>query len=317
MEEEDVATFFIPLVIYKEVVEIGQVLLAESVCCAIFGTLNSEEYRQIRPEQLPKVDWNYGLNRSDPLWTFRTGYKTLGRDLTLYRRLRTLYNCLRSGPVRVKHYQPRGSYSFHLFEEGFKIPIELGRKWGLEHNSAINVEWDIANGTHPHAFAPLATGADDGRKVGIRVFTTENEHWIIRNTESAVPLANTLHDLLTGQIVGKRYRWDSSRKFIFRSQEYNETQNVANMDDFQPQTRIGLPYEEKFVWGDPTRRHETRPEDVIVQEPKDKEIEMDDSSFAETLEYQRYLQYLYRKYLLPHHRDLQSQGCRIDTGDEN
>jgi hypothetical protein len=73
-------------------------------------------------------------------------------------------------------------------------------------------------------------------------------NWIIRNTESAVPLANTLHDLLTGQIVGKRYGWDSSRKFIFRSDEYNETQNVANGDDFQPQPRIGLLYNEKFVW---------------------------------------------------------------------
>jgi hypothetical protein len=60
MEEQDTTTFFIPLVIYKEikVVEIGQGLLAESVCCAIIGTLNSEEYHQIRLEQLPKVDWN-------------------------------------------------------------------------------------------------------------------------------------------------------------------------------------------------------------------------------------------------------------------
>jgi hypothetical protein len=157
------------------------------------------------------------------------------------------------------------------------------------------------------------------------VCTTENEHWIIRNTESAVPLANTLHDLLTGQIVGKRYRWDSSRKFIFRSDKYNERQNVANGDDFQPQPRIGLPYNEKFVWGDPTRQPETRPGNVIVQEPKDeeikkpkdKEIEMADSDFAETLEYKSYLQKLYRKYLLPHHRDLQRQGCRIDTGYEN
>jgi hypothetical protein len=181
MEEQDTTTFFIPLVIYKEVVEIGQVLLAESACCAIFGTLNSEEYRQIRLEQLPKVDWNYGLNRSDPLWTFGTGYKTLGRDLTLYRRLRTLYNCLRSGPVRVKNCRPQGSYQFHLFEEQFIIPVQVEKKWGLQHNSKVNVKWDIADGTHPHAFAPLATKADDGRRIGIRVFTTENEYWIIQN----------------------------------------------------------------------------------------------------------------------------------------
>jgi hypothetical protein len=167
MEEQDTTTFFIPLIIYKEVVETGQVLLAESVCCAIFGTLNSEEYRQIRLEQLPKVDWNYGLNRSDPPWTFRTGYKTLGRDLTLFRRLRTLYNCLNSGPVRVKIH--RTCYQFSLFEEEFTIPIKIAQKWGLQHNSEVNVEWDIANGTHPHAFAPLATKTDDGRRIGIRV----------------------------------------------------------------------------------------------------------------------------------------------------
>jgi hypothetical protein len=60
--------------------------------------------------------------------------------------------------------------------------------------------------------------------------------------------------------------------------------------------------------GDPTRQPETRPGNVIVQEPKDeeiekpkdKEIEMADSDFAETLEYKSYLQKLYRKYLLPH-----------------
>jgi hypothetical protein len=118
-------------------------------------------------------------------------------------------------------------------------------------------------------------------------------------------------------IVSKRYLWDSSREFIFRSDEYNETQNIANEDDFRPQPQIGLPYNEKFVWGDPTRQPETRPGDVIAQEPKDEELRMTDSDFTETLEYKSYLQELYRKYLLPHHQDLQRQGCRIDTGDEN
>jgi hypothetical protein len=44
---------------------------------------------------------------------------------------------------------------------------------------------------------------------------------------------------------------------------------------------------------------------------------MADFDFTETLEYESYLQELYGKYLLPHHRDLQRQGCKIDIGDEN
>ena len=59
----------------------------------------------------------------------------------------------------------------------------------------------------------------DGKRVGIRAFTTiagiEHEHWLVRNTSEAVLLANALHDLLNGPIVGKDYKWTESRRHIF------------------------------------------------------------------------------------------------------
>lgn len=95
-------TFFIYLSRYKEIVLVSQVLLTKSVCCSIFGLLRSPQYQQLRFYELPTIDWQRGLlNRSDPLQTQRPRLETISRDLCVYRRLRTLDNCLKSGPIRV------------------------------------------------------------------------------------------------------------------------------------------------------------------------------------------------------------------------
>ena len=69
----------------------------------------------------------------------------------------------------------------------------------------------------------MAQEHDDGKRVDIRAFTTiagiEHEHWIVRNTSEAVLSANTLHDLLNGQIVGKDYKWTESQRYIFQEFE--------------------------------------------------------------------------------------------------
>jgi hypothetical protein len=212
------------------------------------------------------------FTKSDPLQIWRSGDETIGNDSSSYRRLRTLENCLKSGPVHVRCY-PRtrsiknGSYQFWLFSEGFRIPKGVAECWGLQNGSVVNVQWQISDGTHSHAFAPMAEQTDDGRRVGIRVLKTIRqipyEHWIVRNSPEAVPLANTLHDFLTGQIVGKDYKWNDSRRYIF--QESKDWQNKkdkdiddADADEVQRRVRIGLPYYNDFMWSDRTRKLETK-----------------------------------------------------------
>lgn len=84
----------------------------------------------------------------------------------------------------------------------------------------VNLQWQVEEYTHPHAFTPMATQAGDGRRVGIRVFKTvdgiSGKNWIVRNTLEAVPLANTIHDFLIGQIVEQDYKWTASRRYIFQ-----------------------------------------------------------------------------------------------------
>jgi hypothetical protein len=102
-------------------------------------------------------------------------------------------NCLKSGPVHVGCYPSKsGSYQFWLFSNGFRIPKDVAECWGLQNGSIVNVQWQISDDTHPHAFAPMAKSTDDGRRVGIRVFKTIRqipyEHQIVRNKPEAVLL---------------------------------------------------------------------------------------------------------------------------------
>ena len=67
MEEPGAFTHFIRLASYPTRTSVAQILLTEAVCCSIFGSLNMEKYRSLRLRELPQVDWDCGLNRSDPL----------------------------------------------------------------------------------------------------------------------------------------------------------------------------------------------------------------------------------------------------------
>jgi hypothetical protein len=206
----------------------------------------------------------------------------------------------------------------------------------------------------------MARKTDDGRRVGIRVFKTVGqipcEHWIVRNTVQAVAIANTLHDFLTGQIVGKDYKWKSSRKYIFqRSEHYTNRKYITvdrvDTDDVERRIRIGLPYYNRnFMWDDRTRKPETKPAELMLQDTQaglmsfDHDISADllesstvksvqvDTNISEELynkgadivdwretsvsvEYEEYMEELYQRWMLPHHQDLQRQGCRIYTGE--
>jgi hypothetical protein len=261
MEKPGAATSFILLASYPTTTPVAQVLLTEAVCCSIFGTLKSKIHLRLRLKELPKVNWEYGLNRSDPLQSMRFGLTTIGNDITTYRRLRTLNNCLKSGPVHVGFHPRRrssknGSYQFSLFDESFAIPRDIADTWGLDNHSEVNVQWEIVNDTHPQAFAPMAKNTDDGRRVGIRVFKTiggvVRNHWVVRQTPGAVTIANTLHDFLTGQIVGKDYIWNNTRKYIFQKSKHYANRATKNVNSSLAQKvrrkRVGIPYyNEEFI----------------------------------------------------------------------
>lgn len=222
--------------------------------------------------------WDNGLNRTDPLQSWRCGVDTIGADVCVFRRLRTLDNCLKSGPVRVGFHPRRrhlvnGSYQFCLFSENFTIPRPVAELWELQNGSIVNVQWDIARDFHPHAFSSQATKGDDGRRLGIRVFATvrgvKHDHWIIRGTAAAVKVANTLYDLLTGKIVGKDYKWCESRKYIFQNPKHYLIQEKSLQilsEITEKRIIVGLPYSNpEFIWDDRMRIPESKPTEMVVQ----------------------------------------------------
>lgn len=73
------------------------------------------------------------------------------------------------------------------------IPVGVVKEWGLNHGKPfdVNVRWEVANDTHPYAFAAMAEESDDGRRVATEVSKNIRDHWvhhcIVRTIPSAVP----------------------------------------------------------------------------------------------------------------------------------
>ena len=115
----------------------------------------------------------------------------------------------------------------------------------------------------------MARENDDGKRIGIRTFMISNgiehEHWIVRNTPGAVLLANTLHDFLNRQIVGKDYKWTESRRYIFQEVEREDPEDIEG-ERIGNRTRVGIPYlNEDFIWDDGQRQPETKPVDTSTE----------------------------------------------------
>ena len=271
-------TRFIRLIWFPNPVPTGLVLLAEAVCCSLFGSYDHAVYHRARPHSLPAVDWNNGLNRSDPLKIWPSGPTSIGNDLCTFRRLRRLDNCLNSGPMKVWYCKEKdkqsGSYQFCLFNENFTIPSKIAQSWNLAHQSIVNVQWDAKPERHQKPFAPEAGDEDLGKGVGIRVFKMINgsnhEHWLQRRSKYAVKLANTLHDFLHGLIVGKDYKWEPSRRYIFQitNDRHDTEQATPSTMDRRP---IHIPYPNHFVWDDGNRKPESKP----LEEQRDKTQEQE------------------------------------------
>ncbi|OBT38645.1 hypothetical protein VE00_11072, partial [Pseudogymnoascus sp. WSF 3629] len=156
----------------------------------------------------------------------------------------------------------------------------------------------------------MAKETDAGRRIGIRVFQTtqqvSREHWLVRNTKEAIAIANTLHDFLTGQIVGKSYEWDSSRKYIFQESKHyanRKDDNAGSADvEVERRVRVGLPYCNRgFVWDDRTRKPETRPAELKAEAATATSDEVDNEYAGTTgwvessaaAEYQAYIEEQY------------------------
>jgi len=87
MNEVGTTVSFIRLATYQQRVSPGQILLTETVCCILFGSFDTLEYREISPSSLPPVNWAGGLSRSDPL-RIPGMSNQVGIDVTTYRRLK-------------------------------------------------------------------------------------------------------------------------------------------------------------------------------------------------------------------------------------
>lgn len=313
MAETEAITSFICLLSYAEPVPIGQVLLAEAVCACLFNTFDSDLYHDLRPQCLPRVDMSHGLNRSDPLRTLPVGPKSIGNDVTTFRRLRTLHNCLGKGPIRVSYYvywerETKSSWRFQLFTAMFTIPKKIAAKWNLANNPKINVERQVSSGVHPHAFAAEAGEQEDGRCVGIRAFKIVRgkieQHWIRRYGKDVVRVANTLHDFLKGYIVGQDYTWKASQKYIFSEKggsKIDSPQNAPKRRDL-----VRLPYDGKdFQWDDGIRLPETKPRSCTRAS-----IQTRMESEECTSSYEDWVAEMHQKYLAPYHAELSKFGHR-------
>ena len=145
---------------------------------SLLGSLRTKIYRDLRLETLPPISWSSGLNQSSPLGI--NGSQTVGSDQTTFRRLRALDNCQRSGPFRVTARPPNPEtkhdyqFAFRLFATVYSIPLKTGKEWKLIEDPVVNVQWDVSEKPHAHAFAIEAEATDDASRLGIRVFTEIN-----------------------------------------------------------------------------------------------------------------------------------------------
>jgi len=79
---------------------------------------------------------------------------------------------MRVGFYPRKNPTTHGSHLTTPFDENFVIPKQIAEYWRLQSGSVVNVQWQVLDDIHPHAYAPMARETDDGRRVDIRVFKT-------------------------------------------------------------------------------------------------------------------------------------------------
>lgn len=184
MDKPNSITNFIRLVHFTIWTSAGNVLLAEAICCCLFGAYDAPLYRKARPHHLPTVDFSKGLNKSDPLRYFAPGTSRFGDEATSFHRVKRLKNCLESGPMKVYCTKRRNEYRISLSDIDIIIPVAVGIAWQLRKDSTVNVRWEALSGRHPTPYIPMAGDVDPDKGVGICISKTidgvYHEHWLRR-----------------------------------------------------------------------------------------------------------------------------------------
>ena len=108
MDRAGSTTNFLRLATYPPKTVTAQILLTEAVSASLFGTVQNKVYLDSRHPSLPAANNIVGLNRSDPVQAWEEGLPTFGIDATLFRCLRVLDNCRRSGPFHLAAHLRKG-----------------------------------------------------------------------------------------------------------------------------------------------------------------------------------------------------------------
>ena len=310
------------LAIFDEHQPTALILIAEAIMASLFGALGTQAYRELRLPELPTVDWNWALNRSDPMVPF----SEIQRLYNISRQDALRDNALNAGPVNVmlrKTDKGGRKYGFIISQLRFTIPAECGREWELDSSPFVNVKFEISPTIAEKRFATLAKASDEGSRLSIIVSKFVNgqkqEIWLERNSALAIREANSLFDWLEGRIKDPAtHEWPADRvRFI--GPMVQSLGQVSTGTGQEPKKRKRKVHEDDKANNAKRSRQVINDDEEADKENAEKDNECEESEepeekedeFAEfwTPQDERdYQRHLYQTYERPNHLYLQRQG---------
>ena len=222
MDEPGARSSFVRLVEFDGPAPKERVLVAETVCMALFKAHHSPFLRALLPDERTWIPSGRGLNRSMP--TMEVANIHLGDMCTSFSRQRLFNRC--QGIYEWSVSKHSWSYLIYLGACQVVVPVAIAKRLGLhrqpEDERSVWVQFDIADGPHDHQWAEKTSPSDDGARVGIRVFRSqeavddEDGEWIRSASESFRGWANAMFDFMTGRMLEKDYVLPEDRKALLR-----------------------------------------------------------------------------------------------------
>ncbi|KAL8630966.1 hypothetical protein Q9189_003313 [Teloschistes chrysophthalmus] len=101
---------------FRQQVHPAVVLFAEAIMVSVLGTFPRVDYRGFRDGRFSPIDWDTGVNQSDPLMT--GDHRNIWKDSLMSKRRKKMDNARdRGGPVRVACTKsPRAQWMLAIFE---------------------------------------------------------------------------------------------------------------------------------------------------------------------------------------------------------